>query len=143
MTEGPYYETPKIKSPRHTKRKANDTDTEHIGAVLVGVLKESLSRNEDDPDRRFLLSLLNDFKRVPEHLKARTKMNIMKVIMEASYQPKLPPQNYPPNSHPSTSRNPYYENMTDITSPESQISDHSQPSDYYKLFTTRNNLNSY
>lgn len=117
-------------------------------------MKENVSSNEDDPDRHFLLSLLNDFKRVPDRLKATTKINIMKVIMEATdqhYNYQLPPpqsQNYSRNIYspntPSCSHNinttNEYETLTNVTSPESvsAISEHSQISNYYELFSTQN-----
>lgn len=40
-------------------------------------------QNSDDPDRHFMLSLVSDFKRVPDKLKCVVKMNILKCIIDA------------------------------------------------------------
>lgn len=152
--EGPY-ETTIRSTPRRKKKKVNDTqEGEDIGAELISVLKQNVSSNDDDPDRHFLLSLLDDFKRVPERLKATTKINIMKVIMEATDQhynyqipPPQPQNNYSRYAYSATTpscsvdRNAtnVYEHVRNVTSPESEsaMSDHSEVSNYYELFSTQ------
>lgn len=57
---------------------------------LVSILKESInsrnereSRYENDSDRMFLLSLLHDFKTIPESAKMSTKVEIINLIQRA------------------------------------------------------------
>lgn len=65
------------------KRKKNNED--HIGAQLVGVLSKNLEKKnlDDDNDRLFFLSLVKDFKKIPDHLRMQTKLDILRVINDA------------------------------------------------------------
>lgn len=71
--------------PPKPKKTKNSDPTDKIGSELVNVLKSTLQRktDEEDSDRQFMLSLVDDFKRVPQRLKPRIKINIIKCILEA------------------------------------------------------------
>lgn len=65
------------------KRKAQDD----IGKQLVNVLKESVNDRRqheketlNDEDRLFLMSLVKDFKNIPQHMKLSAKRQILLVI---------------------------------------------------------------
>lgn len=65
------------------KRKATD----EIGKQLVNVLKESVEERRqrdkeslEDQDRLFLMSLVKDFKNIPQHRKLSAKRQILLVI---------------------------------------------------------------
>lgn len=72
-------------NPPKPKKTKNSDPTDKIGSELLNVLKSTLQRktDEEDCDRQFMLSLVDDFKKVPQRLKPRLKINIMKCIMEA------------------------------------------------------------
>jgi hypothetical protein len=88
------------------KRKAARTDSE---SDLAAVLAESLKRKQEldllmttDPDRLFLLSLLEDFKQIPHERKADVKISIINAIRNASLVQRPappPPHQYPNKSH--------------------------------------------
>lgn len=63
------------------KKNKNDD----IGRELIGILNKNLETKnvDDDEDRLFFLSLVKDYKKVPEHLRMQTKLNVLKVIQEA------------------------------------------------------------
>lgn len=68
----------------HSKKKV-ESNIERENLVLI--LKESInsrnkreSRYENDSDRMFLLSLIHDFKKIPEYAKMSTKIEIFNVI---------------------------------------------------------------
>ncbi|CAG4964060.1 unnamed protein product [Colias eurytheme] len=71
--------------PPKPKKTKNSDPTDKIGSELLNVLKSTLQRkiDEEDCDRQFMLSLVDDFKRVPQRLKPRLKINIIKCILEA------------------------------------------------------------
>lgn len=71
--------------PPKPKKTKNSDPTDTIGSELVNVLKSTLQRktDEEDSDRQFMLSLVDDFKLVPQRLKPRIKINILKCILEA------------------------------------------------------------
>lgn len=77
---GPYYEDRSLS----TKRKKSDPP-EEMTRELIDALKSSMSKkvNEEDPDRQFMLSLVPDFKKVPDRLKSIVKINIIKCISQA------------------------------------------------------------
>lgn len=65
------------------KKKCND----HVGQQLVTILKESAEERRrqateqtSDEDRLFLLSLVSDLKKVPDHLKLSVRRQIISVI---------------------------------------------------------------
>jgi len=73
-----------IRSPVSKKKKKSDDDS------LIEVLKESISLRENrerkqecDSDRLFMLSLLDDFRKIPEDRRLSTKMELMDVIKRA------------------------------------------------------------
>lgn len=73
-----------IGSPVAKKKKKSNDDS------LIEVLKESISlrekremKQECDADRLFMLSLLEDFKKIPEDRRLSTKMELMGVIKRA------------------------------------------------------------
>jgi hypothetical protein len=66
--------------PQKKKELLNNADME-----IVSVLKRSIEMREErerdiDGDKMFFLSLLDEFKKVPDHLKMATKMEILKTI---------------------------------------------------------------
>lgn len=72
-----------IRSPVSKKKKKSDDDS------LIEVLKQSISLRENrerklecDSDRLFMLSLLDDFRKIPEDRRLSTKMELMDVIKE-------------------------------------------------------------
>jgi len=92
------------------KRKAARTDSE---SDLAAVLAESLKRKQEldllmtsDPDRLFLLSLLDDFKKIPHERKAHVKISMINSITNASLvqrpaPPPPPPRPPPPHQYPN------------------------------------------
>lgn len=74
-----------VPSPLPPKRSKKTNDDNQVGAQLVGVLSKNLERKnlEDDDDRLFFLSLVKDFKKIPEHMQMQTKLDILKVIKDA------------------------------------------------------------
>lgn len=68
-------------APKRNKKNKNDD----IGRELIGILNKNLETKniEDDEDRLFFLSLVKEFKKIPEHIRMQTKMNVLKVIQEA------------------------------------------------------------
>lgn len=74
-------------SERPVSKKTTDDDN------LVKVLRESIAMREErerqkesDSDRLILLSLLNDFKNIPRHLKLSTQMEFIVVIKRAQME---------------------------------------------------------
>lgn len=66
-----------------TKKKSDDDS-------LIEVLKKSIllrenhdMKQEFDADRLFMLSLLDDFRKIPEHRKLSTKMELLDIIKRA------------------------------------------------------------
>lgn len=85
--DNPILESVSQATPRSKKKKV-ESNIERED--LVSILKESInSRNErelryeNDSDRMFLLSLLNDFKKIPESAKMSAKIEIFNVIHRA------------------------------------------------------------
>lgn len=73
-----------IRSPVTKKKKKTDDDS------LVEVLTQSTTIREDrdkkhesNSDRLFMLSLLEDFRRIPDHRRLSTKIELMNVIKRA------------------------------------------------------------
>lgn len=71
-----------------SKKKKEDNNFEKEDLVLV--LKESINSRsqresalEDDDDRLFMLSLVKDFKKIPESAKLKTKMEMINLIHRA------------------------------------------------------------
>ncbi|KAF9410310.1 hypothetical protein HW555_010558 [Spodoptera exigua] len=73
---GPYKDSPKRKKSDHSEEMTRE---------LIDTLKSSMSKkvNEEDPDRQFMLSLVPDFKKVPDRLKSIVKINMIKCISQA------------------------------------------------------------
>ena len=70
--------------PPFKKSKAQND----IGIEMINVLKKSLEMREErerdaDGDKLFFLSLVDEFKKIPEHLKTTTKVDIIKTIQNA------------------------------------------------------------
>lgn len=65
---------------RNKKNKNYD-----IGRQLIGMLNKNLETKNvgDDEDRLFFMSLVKDFKKIPEHLRMQTKLDVLKVIQNA------------------------------------------------------------
>ncbi len=65
-----------------------------IESELATAFTKSLKRHEErednnnaDSDRLFLLSLLEDFKKIPDRMKSEAKINIIRCISDAIYGP--------------------------------------------------------
>jgi len=74
------YEDTSTQSRPSKKMKTQNKDSE--SQLLLSIQKSLENRNEmtkskDDPDRLFLLSLINDLKQVPEENKMEVKLSIM------------------------------------------------------------------
>jgi hypothetical protein len=91
-------------SERHTrKRKKGDEADTQLADVLAKSLKWKQEKEEileQDADRLFLLSLLEDFKKVPINQKAAVKIAIIQAIedgrIEHPCNPPYEPANHPP-----------------------------------------------
>lgn len=72
-------------APPQKRNKKKNKEDDNIGVELINVLNKNvaLKKSEEDEDRMFLLSLVSEIKKVPEHLRLRTKAQIMQVITEA------------------------------------------------------------
>lgn len=70
--------------PKRNKKNKNDD----IGRELIGILNKNLETKNvgDDEDRLFFMSLVKDFKKIPEHLRMQTKLDVLKVIQDAQRQ---------------------------------------------------------
>jgi hypothetical protein len=69
--------------PPQNKKRAEDC----IGLEMVNVLRSTLQESErHDSDILFLLSLVDDFKKIPDYSKSSAKIEMIKLIQ--SYQPK-------------------------------------------------------
>lgn len=70
--------------PAPKKRKKNNDD-DGIGAQLVGMLSKNLEKKnlDDDEDRLFFLSLVKDFKKIPDHMQMQAKLDILRVINDS------------------------------------------------------------
>ncbi|VVD05992.1 unnamed protein product [Leptidea sinapis] len=65
-------------APKRSKKNNGD---DLIGRELVGALNRNLERKsvEDDEDRLFFLSLVKEFKKIPEHMQMQSKFDILKM----------------------------------------------------------------
>lgn len=90
-------DTPSENSWTSKRYKRNDY-VNIVGKELIEVLKKNLERNnvEDDEDRLFFLSLVKEFKKIPERMRIQTKLDILKVIKDAQFSdtPNTCPSNY-------------------------------------------------
>jgi len=80
------YEDTILQSRQSKKTKTHNKDSE--SQLLLSIQKSLENRNEmtksmDDPDRLFLLSLINDLKQVPEENKMEVKLSILQTISNA------------------------------------------------------------
>uniref|UniRef100_A0A1E1WBJ4 MADF domain-containing protein n=1 Tax=Pectinophora gossypiella TaxID=13191 RepID=A0A1E1WBJ4_PECGO len=68
-----------------TSKKKKKNENEDVGSQLMGVLTKTLDikKSEEDEDRLFFLSLVKDFKKIPEDKQLRTKLELIKVINDA------------------------------------------------------------
>ncbi|XP_060875270.1 uncharacterized protein LOC132948688 [Metopolophium dirhodum] len=93
--------------PKRNKKNKNDD----IGRELIGILNKNLETKNvgEDEDRLFFMSLVKDFKKIPEHLRMQTKLDVLKVIQDAQRQ------NYPNtwdwNTQNNAHRGPYSAQM--------------------------------
>ncbi|XP_076653158.1 uncharacterized protein LOC143359241 [Halictus rubicundus] len=94
-------------NPMCRKRKTTDCESD-LAAVLAKSLKCIQENGEgNDPDRLFLLSLLHDFKMIPNSRKANVKIAIINAIANGLYMQHPP---HPPHTPPcatSTTNSPY------------------------------------
>ncbi|RVE50121.1 hypothetical protein evm_005327 [Chilo suppressalis] len=68
-----------------TKKRKKNSDDNNIGAQLAGVISKNLERKnlDDDDDRLFFLSLVKEFKKIPDHMRMQTKLDILRLINDA------------------------------------------------------------
>lgn len=80
-------QSPQAYRPPQKKKRTDDV----VGMEMMNVLKADInSREESEPhdsDKLFLLSLLDDFKRIPHYSKSRAKIEIINLVQK--YQPPL------------------------------------------------------
>lgn len=67
-------------TPKHKAKKHDDNGKELIGKLKSNVANETC---EDDGDRLFFLSLVKEFRKIPDHLQLQTKLDLLKVIKDA------------------------------------------------------------
>ncbi|XP_022831385.1 uncharacterized protein LOC111359920 [Spodoptera litura] len=69
-------------SPKRSKKNNRD---DNISREFVGASSRNLERNiiDDEGDRLFFLSLLKEFKKIPEHMQMQSKIDILKVLKDA------------------------------------------------------------
>ncbi|KAF7382930.1 uncharacterized protein V1477_007987 [Vespula maculifrons] len=86
-TLGPY-----SRHPTKLRKKSTDNTNEE----LINILQTSMGGRpwretlEEDEDRMFLLSLLSSFKKIPEHKKSLTKIQIIQLIESAQFTDNFP-----------------------------------------------------
>lgn len=108
--------TPESVSQGQPRSKKKKEDNNFEKEDLVSVLKESINSRiqresvlEDDNDRLFMLSLVKDFKKIPESAKLTTKMEIINLIHRAQ-SGRYDPSHYEPmtrHSQPTYPRSSY------------------------------------
>ncbi|CAG5047181.1 unnamed protein product [Parnassius apollo] len=69
------------------KRSKKNKNKNRVGRELIGVLNRNLERKnfEDDEDRLFFLSLVKEFKKIPDHMRIQTKLEILRVIKDGQF----------------------------------------------------------
>lgn len=132
-------------TPARKKQKKND---DHIGQELIQALNRNFENKkcEDDEDRLFFLSLVKEFKKIPDDLRMQTKLDLLKVIRDAQfshyptaswaspyrgYQTAHHPSNIPstlPKQSYEVRKQPLQETVVQIQSPLSMDSTGSQDS---------------
>lgn len=74
------------------KKKVNKNDD--IGRELIRILKRNLEKKnyEEDDDHLFFMSLVKEFKKIPDHYTMQAKLDILKVIKDAQFidHPSIP-----------------------------------------------------
>ncbi len=106
-TEGEESRSSSQEKKKRKKRKVSQNEEDE----LINILKQKYAQEEtkpveEDPNKLFLLSLLDDLKSLPSHLKLRVKSQIIDVIANAK-QSSFHTHLHPP--YPSYSGN-YYPN---------------------------------
>ncbi|KAG6446403.1 uncharacterized protein LOC119192278 [Manduca sexta] len=67
-----------------TPQKNTDVTIDNIGRDIIGALNRNLEQKmEEDDDRLFFLSLVKEFKKIPEYLQIQTKLDLLRVIQQA------------------------------------------------------------
>ena len=105
--DGPY-ETSQNVATQKKRKKSNNEDV--IGQQLVSVLNKNLEYKkemENDEDKLFLLSLLREFKKIPESNKLEARCEIIRAIRNAQ-QPSFH-YSYPNTQFDRGYRNHMYE----------------------------------
>lgn len=105
--DGPYETSQNVASQKRRK-KSNNEDV--IGQQLVSVLNKNLEykkETENDEDKLFLLSLLKEFKKIPESNKLEARCEIIRAIRNAQ-QPSFH-YSYPNTQFDRGYRNHMYE----------------------------------
>lgn len=66
------------------KKKVNKNDD--IGKELIRILKRNVEKkNYEDDDHLFFMSLVKEFKKIPDHCTMQAKLDILKVIRDAQF----------------------------------------------------------
>lgn len=79
---------------RSSKENTNKQEEDLIEILKAKYLREDSNTVEPDADKLFLLSLYDDLKAVPPHLKVRVKSQMLEILSSAqqsSYSPQFPP----------------------------------------------------
>lgn len=112
-TENIVLPTPESVSQGQPRSKKKKEDNNLEKEDLVSVLKESInSRTQresflEDEDRLFMLSLVKDFKKIPESAKLTTKMEIINLIHRAQ-NTRYDPSHYEPMTTMTRHNQPTY-----------------------------------
>jgi len=86
------YNGDEIEKPKHIAVHSSDSSwapkkskNNYVGKELLGILSKNLETKnvEDDEDRLFFLSVVKDFKKIPEHLRMQIKLAVLKIIHDA------------------------------------------------------------
>ncbi|XP_028138861.1 uncharacterized protein LOC114333204 isoform X2 [Diabrotica virgifera virgifera] len=87
-------------SPKSTPRKKQKISSDVVRfARIMQILNhknDSNPKEDEDGDKLFCLSLVKEIKKVPEHKRLRTKIEMLKVIMQNQNFPQVP-QHQPNN----------------------------------------------
>lgn len=102
-------------APKRNKKNTNDD----VGKELIGILNKNLETKnaEVDEDRLFFLSLVKEFKKVPEHLRMTTKLEILKVIRDSQFSNYPNTWDYPYHGHRPYTRT---QMQTPVTTPSQE-----------------------
>ncbi|XP_004930346.3 uncharacterized protein LOC101738540 [Bombyx mori] len=71
---------------RAQERSCGKKSDDLVGAEFVDLNRNLENKNvENDDDRLFFLSLVKEFKKIPDHMQIQTKLDLLKVIRDAQF----------------------------------------------------------